>query len=129
MHGQNLYAYGLWSAVVFSILLGFYLSCKSWSLIHASEGKELVTHGIYARIRHPQYVGLFLITLGLLVQWPTLITLIMWPILTFSYYRLSKKEEAEVSRQIPEAYSMYKEKVPTFVPRLNSNPKQASHHA
>ena len=99
------------------VILGFYLLYKGWSLIHASDGKTLVTHGIYSRMRHPQYVGLFLITVGLLIQWPTIVTLIMWPILTFAYYRLAKKEEAEVSRHFPEEYSKYRKTVPAFIPK------------
>ena len=62
------------------IFFGFYLLYAGWSLIYKSEGKHLVTTGIYSHIRHPQYVGLFLLTVGFLIQWPTLITLILWPI-------------------------------------------------
>ena len=98
------------------VILGFYLLYKGWSLIHSSDGTTLVTHGIYSRMRHPQYVGLFLITVGLLIQWPTIVALIMWPILTFAYYRLAKKEEAEVSSQFPEEYSLYRKNVPAFIP-------------
>ena len=54
-----------------------------------------MTEGVYSHIRHPQYAGLFLITVGLLIQWPTLITLLMWPTLTFAYYRLAMREEGE----------------------------------
>src|SRR5258708_29305672 len=56
------------------IFFGFYVLYKGWTLIYHSEGK-LVTEGVYSHVRHPQYDGLFLITLGLLIQWPTLITL------------------------------------------------------
>jgi methanethiol S-methyltransferase len=82
------------------VFFGFYLLYQAWALIYHNEGK-LVTEGVYSHIGYPQYAGLFLITLGLLIQWPTLITLVMWPILTFAYYRLAMREEDEVSRRFP----------------------------
>jgi len=100
------------------IFLGFYLLYAGWSLIYKSEGKHLVTAGIYCHIRHPQYAGLFLITLGFLIQWPTLITLILWPFLIFAYYRLAKREEADVAKQFPEEFAAYKAAVPAFFPRM-----------
>lgn len=105
------------------MLFGFYLLYKGWTLIYHSEGR-LVTEGVYSHVRHPQYVGLFLITLGLLIQWPTLITLIMWPILVFAYYRLSMREEKAVSRQFPAEYAAYRRRVPAFIPRPSKNPKE-----
>ena len=100
------------------IFLGFYLLYAGWSLIYKSEGKHLVTAGIYSHIRHPQYAGLFLITHGFLIQWPTLITLILWPFLIFAYYRLAKREEADVAKQFPEEFAAYKAAVPAFFPRM-----------
>ena len=99
------------------IFFGFYVLYNGWTLIYHGEGK-LVTEGIYSHVRHPQYDGLFLITLGLLIQWPTLITLIMWPVLIFAYYRLSMREEKEVSRQFPQEYAAYRARVPAFIPRF-----------
>jgi len=104
------------------IVLGFVLLYKGWILIHASAGNELVTEGIYARLRHPQYVGLFLVTLGLLIQWPTLITLILWPFLIFAYYRLAVKEERAVAERFPDAYARYRRRTPAFIPRFKFTP-------
>ncbi len=105
------------------IILGFYLLYQGWKLIYHSDGR-LVTEGIYARLRHPQYSGLFLITVGFLIQWPTLVTLLMWPILIYAYYRLAMREEAEVSRKYPEQYAAYRARVPGFVPRFSQNRKE-----
>jgi hypothetical protein len=93
-------------------------SMPGWSLIYKSEGKYLVTTGIYRHIRHPQYVGLFVITVGFLIQWPTLITLILWPFLLLAYYRLAKREEAEVAKQFPQEFPAYKAAVPGFSPEF-----------
>ncbi len=103
----------------FIMFLGLILMGKGWSQIHEAKGK-LVTDGIYAYIRHPQYSGLFLITIGMLVQWPTLLTLLMWPILTYAYYRLALREEKIVEEQFGEDYLRYKEKVPAFVPIIST---------
>jgi len=91
---------------------------KGWMLIHGAKGEQLVTDGVYAHVRHPQYSGLFLITIGFLIQWPSLTTLVMWPILLFAYYRLAKREEREVEAQFGEEFTEYKQRVPAFIPRL-----------
>lgn len=78
----------------------------------------MVTDGMYARVRHPQYSGLFLITIGMLVQWPTFLTLLMWPILTLACYRLALREEREMIEKFGTAYEAYRNQLPAFVPRL-----------
>ncbi len=101
----------------FVMLIGLIMMGKGWRKIHEAKG-ELVTDGVYAYMRHPQYSGLFLITIGMLIQWPTLITLIMWPIMMYAYYRLAMREEKAVEAQFGDAYRQYREKVPAFIPRF-----------
>ena len=103
------------------IFYGLYVMQNGWILIHAAKGQHLVTEGVYAHVRHPQYSGLFLITLGFLIQWPSLITLIMWPILMWTYYKLAMKEEQDVEKQFGKAYLDYKKKVPAFLTRLGQD--------
>ncbi len=102
------------SAVIF---LGLFLMSKGWSGIHSAKG-ELVTDGIYRYVRHPQYLGLIIITVGLLIQWPTIITLAMWPVLAVMYYRLAKKEEKEAIEVFGERYEEYKRHTPMFLPSM-----------
>lgn len=97
------------------IFLGLFLMSKGWSAIHSSNG-EMVTEGIYKYVRHPQYLGLIVITVGLLIQWPTIITLAMWPVLVVMYYRLAKKEEKEAIEAFGERYEEYKRQTPMFFP-------------
>jgi len=73
-------------------------------------------------MRHPQYTGLFLITIGMVVQWPTLITALTWPLLLLVYYRLARREEREVEAQFGDAYRRYQAQVPMLVPRLRVVP-------
>ena len=96
---------------------GLTIIAVGWRRIHAGHGR-LVTDGIYRIVRHPQYSGLFLISIGLLIQWPTLVTLLTWPVLLFMYVRLARREEAEATACFGEAYQAYARQVPPFVPRL-----------
>lgn len=86
-----------------------------WKAIHAGNG-ELVTHGIYRFVRHPQYSGFTLMIIGFFVQWPTIITLVMAPFLLIMYARLAKKEEKKMEELFGEIYEEYRSQVPAFVP-------------
>jgi protein-S-isoprenylcysteine O-methyltransferase Ste14 len=99
------------------VIIGFVIMWKSWQLIHGAKG-GLVTGGPYAYVRHPQYSGLFTIMIGMLIQWPTIITAFMFPVLIFVYYRLSKREESEMIGLYGDEYKSYIEKTPMFIPRF-----------
>lgn len=96
---------------------GLIILGKAWKQIHRGNG-ELVTSGLYGWVRHPQYFGLFLITVGMLIQWPTIVTAAMWPILMYMYYRLALREEREMEAAFGERYEEYKREVPMLLPRL-----------
>ena len=96
---------------------GLFIMGKAWKQIHRANG-ELITTGLYRWVRHPQYSALFLITVGMLIQWPTIITAVMWPVLMFMYYRLARREEKEMETRFGEKYAAYKRRVPMFLLRL-----------
>lgn len=96
---------------------GFYLLASAWPVLyHAQRAHVLATTGPYARIRHPQYVGFALIMLGFLLQWPTLLTLLMFPVLLVMYGRLAITEEAEMRAQFGQEFERYAERTPKFFP-------------
>ncbi len=98
---------------------GFYLLSSAWHVLyHAQRRHSLATTGPYARIRHPQYVAFVLILLGFLLQWPTLLTLIMFPVLLLMYVRLAVTEEKEMRKQFGPAYDAYAQHLPRFIPRM-----------
>jgi len=99
------------------VLMGMFLVIFGWRKIHNAESR-LVTTGIYGCVRHPQYLGFMLITLGMNILWVTISTLILWPILVFVYYRLAKQEDKEMQKRFGEEYQKYKRDVPMFIPRL-----------
>src|SRR3989337_2345097 len=99
------------------VFIGFMIMWKAWKLIHGAKG-ELVTEGPYLYVRHPQYAGLFIIMIGMLIQWPTIITALMFPVLVFAYYRLSKREDSDMIKMFRDEYKRYIEKTPMYIPRL-----------
>lgn len=105
---------------------GFIMLSSAWEKLYkAQKQHKLATTGLYARIRHPQYVGFVTIMLGFLFQWPTLVTLLMFPILVFMYARLAKLEEKEMIKEFGKEYENYAKKTPAFIPKLSlSNEKQ-----
>jgi protein-S-isoprenylcysteine O-methyltransferase Ste14 len=98
---------------------GFWLLAVSWKVLYeAQRNRRLATSGPYARIRHPQYAGFVLIMTGFLVQWPTLVTLAMYPVLVFMYARLAKREESDMLAQFGDEYRRYRNAVPGFIPKF-----------
>jgi len=103
--------------------IGLLLVIAGWRPIYKAK-EELVTKGVYIYLRHPQYLGFILITLGWLIHWPTIPTAAMWPILVVMYYMLAKKEEKEMKNRFGDKYLQYIEKVPMFIPRVFNKDKQ-----
>jgi protein-S-isoprenylcysteine O-methyltransferase Ste14 len=98
---------------------GFFLLAAAWDVLYkAQRDGRLATTGPYAHIRHPQYLGFVLIMLGFLIQWPTLLTLAMFPILVAMYVRLARREEHEVLAAFGSEYRTYMARTPSFIPRL-----------
>lgn len=100
------------------IIGGFWLMAAAWRQLYAAHQEQrLATEGPYASIRHPQYMGFILIMVGFLLQWPTLPTLVMFPVLLIVYRRLAIREEEEVRQRIGPAWDAYAAQTPRFVPR------------
>jgi len=89
-------------------------------LYRAQREHRLATAGAYARLRHPQYVAFVLVMSGFLLQWPTLPTVLMFPILVAVYVRLARHEEQEVAAEFGAAYQEYRARTPAFLPRLGA---------
>ena len=102
---------------------GFVLLAKAWTVLYeAQKNHRLATSGPYARIRHPQYIGFVAILLGFLLQWPTILTLLMFPVLLLMYARLAIVEEREMLRQFGDEYTRYAARTPRFIPKPGSAP-------
>lgn len=101
---------------------GFILISSGWKALYAAQrGHTLAATGVYSYIRHPQYAGFVLVMFGFLLQWPTLLTLAMFPILVFMYVRLARMEERESLAEFGSAYERYMHDVPGFIPRFGTH--------
>jgi len=121
MHESHLWAYplsrtgvmdletGVYLVMVVStglLVLGFTLLALGWKEVYRGQG-ELVTTGIYAKLRHPQYLGLILIVIAFLIQWPTLLTVLLAPFLVARYIHLAKEEDEELAEKFGEDFRRY----------------------
>jgi len=100
------------------VIAGLFLLYKGWKEVFYLRNDVLVNSGVYRVIRHPQYLGLLLVTLGQFLVWPTIPTAILWPILVALYYRQARKEEAVLSEKFGAAFREYASKTPMLLPRI-----------
>jgi protein-S-isoprenylcysteine O-methyltransferase Ste14 len=108
---------------------GFWILAAAWPVLYqAQRARRLATTGPYSRVRHPQYVGFVLIMAGFLLQWPTLVTLVMFPILVGMYVRLARREEAEARVEFGAAYDEYAREVPAWIPRARPSKSLLDQH-
>jgi protein-S-isoprenylcysteine O-methyltransferase Ste14 len=98
------------------LLAAAVLLALGWCQVYWAKG-ELVTDGLYGVVRHPQYLGLILGVVAFLIQWPTLPTLVLGPVLIVLYARLAKREERELEARFGPRYRLYKQRVPGFLLR------------
>lgn len=109
------------------IILGLALMAAGWWQTWRARG-ELVTSGLYRFVRHPQYTGFLLVIVGFLIQWPTLPTVVLFPILVVTYYRLARREEVEMTERLGERYATYRARTPMLLPGWPAQPlREASH--
>jgi protein-S-isoprenylcysteine O-methyltransferase Ste14 len=105
------------------IVGGFFMLASAWRVLHAAQQQhDLAVDGIYARLRHPQYVAFVLIMFGFLLQWPTLLTVIMFPILVYVYVRLARHEEQTALQEFGDRYRDYMARTPAFIPSRKNAP-------
>ncbi|HXV84715.1 MAG TPA: thioredoxin domain-containing protein [Candidatus Binatia bacterium] len=101
------------------LVLGFCLVALGWREVYRGQ-EELVTTGLYSRLRHPEYLGLLLIVVAFLIMWPTILTILLAPFLIARYFLLAKEEDRELERQFGDTFARYKEAVPGFIPSVGS---------
>lgn len=150
-HGET-QAYGLWglaaiNAAVFIIFAfsffkprttrdwrsfgafsAFLVALLSWQvLFRAQRSGTLACTGPYAHVRHPQYLAFIAIMVGFLLQWPTLLTALMFPVLVFMYVRLARREEVEIDAALGETWRAYARRTPRWIPKLTRADHLADH--
>lgn len=104
------------------ILGGFILLSTAWKVLYAAQRQhKLATTGVYAYVRHPQYVGFIAIMFGFLLQWPTILTVAMFPLLVWMYVHLAHIEEREAQREFGSEYDNYAARTPRWIPLLRGH--------
>jgi len=99
------------------IVGGLIMLGNAWNTLYQATRKGmLATTGIYRYMRHPQYFAFILVIIGFLLQWPTLITLIMAPILIVRYVTLARSEEKQMVTRFGHVYRKYRSITPGFFP-------------
>ena len=105
------------------IIIGFVMLASAWNVLHrAQQTGRLAVEGLYQKMRHPQYVGFIIIMFGFLLQWPTIPTLVMFPVMFFVYLRLEKSEEKVAVEQFGTEYLEYMQNTPAFIPEFFPKP-------
>ncbi|AYH43366.1 isoprenylcysteine carboxylmethyltransferase family protein [Azoarcus sp. DN11] len=105
--------------IVSNILIagGFWLLASAWKVLYAAQAAgTLATTGPYAHLRHPQYAAFVVIMAGFLLQWPTVITLAMFPVLVVAYVRLARNEERAAAATFGSEWQQYAHQTPAFFP-------------
>ena len=106
---------------------GFWVIAKAWRVLwESARREELATSGPYRHVRHPQYAGFLAVMVGFLLQWPTLVTIVLFPVLVVVYRRLAIAEERSVRDTFGEAWDAYAEATPRFVPRRSRRRRGSS---
>jgi len=73
--------------------------------------------GLYALVRHPQYVALAVAAWGLAVMWPRFLTLTLLAVMLFLYYLLARDEERRMLNRFGDSYRDYMTQTGMFLPR------------
>jgi len=121
----TLLGYGATGAIIEMVLglafvfVGLALLIEGWREVYrASREERLATDGLYGVVRHPQYLGIVLALFGQLIHWPTVLTLVLFPVIVWVYVWLARREEDQMIRKFGEEYLAYRQRVPMFFPRL-----------
>lgn len=112
---------GMYASVVLSLIAVFIIANGWYNIYHKywsqKSGKgQVVKTGVYKYIRHPQYAGLIMLSLGMLLNWATLPQLLLFPVIVVLYYRLAKREEQDMIKEFGEEYIMYMARTKRFIP-------------
>ena len=111
------------------IITGLFMISRAWKLLYeAQQNHKLATSGLYAYVRHPQYTAFVLVMFGFLLQWPTLLTLLMFPILVYMYRRLAQQEEKDTIAEFGKQYLQYAANTPAFLPNFSRRKRCVGHN-
>lgn len=101
-----------------SVVLLVGLILRTWAMGCISKREVLCTHGPYAMVRHPLYLGNIIVVVGFLIlakSW--LLALVLAPYTMFHYWAVISSEEKWLAVRFGEEWMQYKSRVPLILPR------------
>lgn len=111
------YAAVLITALGVGIFISAIISMKSsWRVgIDKAVRTELITKGIYRISRNPAFMGFDLMTAGLFLAYPNMLTLLVLLVFPLSLHLLVLQEEKHLASMFGEEYASYRKKAPRYL--------------
>ncbi len=95
------------------------LALRTWALGHLRRNTTLCTSGPYAYVRHPLYLGSFIILIGYCFMVNSLYVAVGAAIAAAVIYAFTvRREEQTLSVAYPEQFETYRQAVPLLLPRF-----------
>jgi protein-S-isoprenylcysteine O-methyltransferase Ste14 len=110
----------LLAGTILVLSLSFYFIIKSHKAVleQVHDPPQLVDSGVYARVRHPMYLGTLLFCLAFLVVSVSLVSIVIWIAFFFFYDRMATYEEKSLIEILGERYIAYQKRVSKWFPRV-----------
>ncbi len=115
--GFIIFLIGLFLALWARWVLGTMYGVSTGSSAPLLEKHRLIQRGPYAFVRHPMYIGYWLVMLGVLLTYRTWTPLLLLIVIVPSFYRRARREEISLGKMFGEEYQAYARHVPIFLPR------------
>lgn len=109
---------GDWDKAIF--LAGLVMFAIGFVQVYGAKlllGGRAVTGGLYRWIRHPQYLAVAIMGIGVLLHWPRFLVLVGYVTMLFLYYFLARHEEQRCLARFGASYQEYMERTGMFFPR------------
>jgi isoprenylcysteine carboxyl methyltransferase (ICMT) family protein YpbQ len=106
---------GLWFWARWTLGAMMGVSTSSAAQLHADH--RLIQHGPYALVRHPMYLGYWLVVAGLVVLYRTWTPLVILILILASLSRRARREEQALESAFGGEWRAYAARVPMFAPR------------
>ena len=125
--GLVIFLIGLFLALWARWALGTMYGVSTGSSAPLQENHHLVQRGPYAFVRHPMYLGYWLVMLGSMLIYRTWTPLVLLIMTVPSFYRRARREEISLEEMLGEKWQAYAKNVPMFLPQWKMKSKESDH--
>ena len=124
--GLLMFLVGLFLALWARWALGAMYGVSTGSSAPLQEKHRLIQHGAYSVVRHPMYLGYWLVMLGVLLIYRTWTPLVLLIMTVPSFYRRAWREEISLEEMFGEKWQAYAARVPMFLLRWKQKSKETN---